>query len=275
MGLAALIAGMAFLLGGCDTIMGWLDNPPVVSPTVSGSPLVGDTMTGSYSWTDSDAEGASTYQWYRASDSTGTGAAVISGATGKTYLMTDDVVGKYLCFEVTPNASTGNKTGTATRSAYTTAAVISVAMRNDAYKSMYLCYCTLILASMSTNTSGTGWSLSTTTTSNGASYAMTYAAIPYNTVLGAFSPSWTNTADADATVTGTLTVTYVGASLSTATSISFVSDTLAIGNNDLGVTSAKIDATFQDTASGATGTVNVNGVERAGSEFFLYIQSPS
>ncbi|RIJ47164.1 hypothetical protein D1614_15510 [Maribellus luteus] len=86
------------------------DDAPVASNvTQTGSLSVGSVLTGSYSYSDAngDAQGASTFKWYRATSAAGAGAAAISGATGSTYTLTSADVGKYIGFAVTPVATTG------------------------------------------------------------------------------------------------------------------------------------------------------------------------
>lgn len=90
------------------------DDAPVASNvTQSGSLTAGSVLTGSYSYSDAngDAQGASTFKWYRATSAAGAGAAAISGATGGTYTLTNADVGKYIGFAVTPVASTGTLLG--------------------------------------------------------------------------------------------------------------------------------------------------------------------
>ena len=99
-----------------------------VAPTASNVKIsdkmkVGKTITGSYTYADSegDAEGASIFKWYRADDAGGTNEAEIIGETSITYTLTGTDLGKFICFEVTPVALTGTLTGTATKSSYTSA----------------------------------------------------------------------------------------------------------------------------------------------------------
>ncbi|MFT9848384.1 S-layer homology domain-containing protein [Aneurinibacillus sp. REN35] len=87
--------------------------PTATYVTVSGTAMVGQTLTGSYTYGDaeSDAEGTSTFKWYRGTASDGSDKVAISGATGATYQLVGDDQGKYIFFEVTPIASTGTITG--------------------------------------------------------------------------------------------------------------------------------------------------------------------
>jgi len=94
--------------------------PTATSVSVSGTTEIGQTLTGSYIYNDieSDPEGTSIFNWYRADDNSGTNQVVISGATSSTYTLTINELNKYVRFSVTPVASTGNITGTETFSAY-------------------------------------------------------------------------------------------------------------------------------------------------------------
>ena len=87
------------------------------APTVSevsiiddngGAALVGDSLTGSYTYADldGDAEGTSTFRWLRS-------GTAIPGATTSTYTLVADDSGTSISFEVTPVASSGTITGTA------------------------------------------------------------------------------------------------------------------------------------------------------------------
>jgi hypothetical protein len=95
---------------------------PVASAvSISGTAMYGQTLTGSYTYTDaeSDAQGASTFKWYRADDASGTNKAAIAGATSTTYTLTAADAGKHISFEVTPVAQTGTSPGIAVESAFT------------------------------------------------------------------------------------------------------------------------------------------------------------
>ncbi len=92
------------------------DAAPKAMPRISGTMAVGQTLTGSYTYSDAenDPEGTSTFQWY-------TGFfngfivecnAAISGATSDTYTIQAGDAGKYICFGVTPVATSGTSPGT-------------------------------------------------------------------------------------------------------------------------------------------------------------------
>jgi hypothetical protein len=77
---------------------------PVASALgITGTTTVGDTLTGSYSYSDSGAnpQASSTFQWFEASSVNGS-YTTISGATLETYTLASTDIGKYLKFQVTP-----------------------------------------------------------------------------------------------------------------------------------------------------------------------------
>jgi WD40 repeat protein len=91
-----------------ESIIG-VEAPVASNVDFTGDLSVGATVTGEYTYTDSenDVEGASKYQWYYASDASGTDMLKIIGETGITYTVTQDISEKYIAFEVTPVAETG------------------------------------------------------------------------------------------------------------------------------------------------------------------------
>jgi hypothetical protein len=71
------------------------------------SGLVGNTLTGTYSYTSNGSAGTESetiLKWYTASNATDLGTQV---GTGGTYTPTTSDLGKYIIFEVTPKTSTG------------------------------------------------------------------------------------------------------------------------------------------------------------------------
>ena len=97
------------------------DNLPGSAPTASdvsitdgngGDAVVGESLTGSYSYNDvdGDAEGTSTFRWLR-------NGVAISGAVASTYTLVAVDVPTQITFEVTPVATAGNVTGSAITSA--------------------------------------------------------------------------------------------------------------------------------------------------------------
>ena len=96
-----------------------LPAPPTATVhPITGTLQIGETLTGHYTYSDvnGDLEGASTYKWYRADNSSGLNKTVIAGATSKTYVLTSTDAGKYISFEVTPVAATGTLQGIAVES---------------------------------------------------------------------------------------------------------------------------------------------------------------
>jgi uncharacterized protein (TIGR02145 family) len=87
-----------------------------IAKDVSFSPAPGTLITTKAKYTYEDAnndpEGASTYQWYFATNASGAGQTAISGATTLELLLTNEYAEKYIGFGITPKALTGNLTGT-------------------------------------------------------------------------------------------------------------------------------------------------------------------
>jgi predicted actin-binding protein len=81
-------------------------------------PFVNWTLTGIYTYSDAenDPQSGSTFKWYRYDNASGANEQVISGATSVTYTITSADIGKYLKFEVTPAAATGNSPGNPVKS---------------------------------------------------------------------------------------------------------------------------------------------------------------
>ncbi|HEY9123072.1 MAG TPA: alpha-amylase family glycosyl hydrolase [Bacteroidales bacterium] len=94
-----------------------IDAPKAMDVNIAGDIMVKKSATEStdqdlvafYTYFDAnkDVEGASKYQWYRSTASTGLNMVAIDGATSLNYNVTTDDFGYYLIFEVTPVAATG------------------------------------------------------------------------------------------------------------------------------------------------------------------------
>lgn len=117
--------------GDTGSVSGWSltfttnTTPTVNVNAITGIAEVGQTLTGSYGYSDteSDAEttgaGGSSYQWYRDSQSSGATKSAIPGATGDTsgapgnnaYIVQSADIGQYLFYCVTPRATTGASPG--------------------------------------------------------------------------------------------------------------------------------------------------------------------
>lgn len=96
--------------------------PTAENVKISGKYAKGETLTGSYDYNDinGDEESGTTLKWYRADDSTGSGKTEISDATGnKSYTLTNDDIGKYIFFGVTPKTTAAPTDGTEVLSAAT------------------------------------------------------------------------------------------------------------------------------------------------------------
>jgi hypothetical protein len=93
--------------------------------SITGTLEVGKSVTASYEYKDaeSDPEGQTSFQWYMATSSTGTGEAAITDAIAKTLVITDALNGKFLKVKVTPKATSGTMQGVDTNSAYTSSPV--------------------------------------------------------------------------------------------------------------------------------------------------------
>jgi len=94
--------------------------PVASSVSFSGTTDVGETLAGSYTYTDveNDAESGTTFQWYRATDISGTGSAAIAGATSIDYVTTIDDGDQFVALGVTPQASSGASPGVEVLSTY-------------------------------------------------------------------------------------------------------------------------------------------------------------
>jgi len=93
--------------------------PTATNVYFTGQPVVGETMSGQYTFNAGSGglpENGSTYKWYRATDQGGTGRAAIAGATFKNYVVAAGDENFYLQFEITP--SDGTNTGDAAQSAW-------------------------------------------------------------------------------------------------------------------------------------------------------------
>ena len=90
-------------------VMIWNCPPQVSGLIIEGTFTVGSTVAAGYIYYDKEgnAEGTSTYQWYRGSTST-----PISGATSSSYVLTSADKGYTIGVGVTPKAAAGYSTGT-------------------------------------------------------------------------------------------------------------------------------------------------------------------
>ncbi|QJD84708.1 S-layer homology domain-containing protein [Cohnella herbarum] len=102
--------------------------PKALHVRILGTAQVGSTLTGRYTYSDanSDAEGTSSFKWYRSDDALGTNKTAISGASSTSYTLRAADLGKHISFEVTPIAKTGTTTGSAVESGLTSAVTATV-----------------------------------------------------------------------------------------------------------------------------------------------------
>ena len=100
-------AAQSFTTSSCNAA------PVASNVQISGTASAGQTLTGSYTYSDadSDPESGSTFRWLSNGSNTTTGATAISGATGTTYAITPADRGKYLFYCVTPRAAGGTNPG--------------------------------------------------------------------------------------------------------------------------------------------------------------------
>jgi large repetitive protein len=99
--------GLAVRSAAAGPVAAALDDPPVASVVrITGTPQVGQVLTGSYTYSDSEAdpEGVSTFRWLR-------GTTSIARATARTYTLVAADQGATVSFEVTPVAQTGTSPG--------------------------------------------------------------------------------------------------------------------------------------------------------------------
>lgn len=114
------IAMIAILLSGCSSDDGTVNTAPEArnvnlvysNSTTQGGVVVlisGSVLTAEYDYYDAenDAEGATTFSWYRSDDQNGTNKELVSNASEATYTITSADADKYLSVEVTPVQSDG------------------------------------------------------------------------------------------------------------------------------------------------------------------------
>ncbi|MGH8585695.1 MAG: hypothetical protein ACREWE_05770 [Gammaproteobacteria bacterium] len=109
-----LDANSGAVLGSVPAMVGCTTNvrPTASSVFISGTARVGQLLTGSYAYADTegDSEGASTFRWLR-------GTTPIGGATAQSYALVAADQGALIRFEVTPVAQSGASPGLAVTSA--------------------------------------------------------------------------------------------------------------------------------------------------------------
>ncbi len=95
--------------------------PSADNVKISGNYAKGETLTGSYDYYDinGDAENGTIIKWYRADSANGNNKQQIAGADKKDYVLTQEDVGKYIFFGVTPATTVAPTVGTEVLSAPT------------------------------------------------------------------------------------------------------------------------------------------------------------
>jgi len=94
--------------------------PPVATNlSIAGNFSNGETLTAAYNYFDvnNDAESNSFFLWFRSDNISGLNKTVIQNARNQTYTLTQQDIGKYISFEVTPCAATGSRFGASIESA--------------------------------------------------------------------------------------------------------------------------------------------------------------
>ena len=212
--------------------------PTASAVSITGTAQVGQTLTGNYTYSDTenDTEGASLYKWYSYTDTSGSGETLLG--TNATYTLTDSELGKYIRFEVTPVASAGTLTGTAVKSAYTGEVVTNkIAQTALTYNDVTKTYGDAAFTPVYSGGSGSG--------------AVTY------------SSSDTSVATIDAS-TGEVTIKKFGTTTLTVTKAGDATYTIASKSCTLTVGKAQLTATVGDYSktygeANPSFTVNVSG----------------
>ncbi|USB33945.1 S-layer homology domain-containing protein [Paenibacillus sp. YPG26] len=114
--------GFAVESAATDRVIAGPKAPTATPVTITGDPVVGESLSGSYTYGDvnGDVENGTTYQWYRSDNAALTvNHKAIEQATSSTYILQADDEGKYISFEVTPKNGAVPTTGIAAESAAT------------------------------------------------------------------------------------------------------------------------------------------------------------
>lgn len=98
-------------------VVGVAEAPTATDIKISGSPFVGETVTGTYKYSDfnRDEEGETTFKWLRATSPNGE-YSEIPGANGLTYVLTEADKDMYIKLEVTPVSKVAPEVGEAVTS---------------------------------------------------------------------------------------------------------------------------------------------------------------
>lgn len=92
--------------------------PVASSVRIDGTPQVNKTLIGRYTYDDreDDPEGESIFRWYVADDDSGANKQVLAEEDEQSLVLTQELSGKYVTFEITPVAASGAQVGTAVES---------------------------------------------------------------------------------------------------------------------------------------------------------------
>ena len=107
-----VLVGAAVVSGQVGPVLPGNSGPVASNVNITGTPEVGQILTGNYTYSDADndLQGTSTFRWLRNN-------VAISGATAITYTLAAGDLANPIRFEVTPVAQTGVPTGVAVGSA--------------------------------------------------------------------------------------------------------------------------------------------------------------
>jgi uncharacterized protein (TIGR02145 family) len=94
--------------------------PLAFEVTISGTTIVDQTLTGSFSYSDAEnnPQGACILKWYRADDTNGLNETQISNAATSTYILQEADLMKYIRFAVIPIATIGTNPGLEVKSSW-------------------------------------------------------------------------------------------------------------------------------------------------------------
>ncbi|KZE48134.1 hypothetical protein AV540_00815 [Brevibacillus parabrevis] len=232
---------------------------PVASQvTISGTFQAGETLTGSYVYTDAEnnPERLSLFKWYRGSLSDGSDKVQISGANKKTYVLQQDDVGKHVTFEVTPIASTGTRSGVpATYTSTQTVTNVPAANNSPVINSSYT-------AQTFKNTLASGTVAATDLDGDTITYLLGSTPPAHGTVVVLPSGAWTYTPQAAFTGTDSFSIVADdgrGGTAATVVSITVTEDPLEADRQALTIGYASGDDADHVTQNVVLATTGANG----------------
>lgn len=182
-----------------------------VAPSVSGTSAPGNALSASTgTWTDRDSDSLMySYQWYRASDSSGSGSAAIAGATSGNYTLLSSDAGSYVRVTVTANDSHGSANQSASSSwvAVQQVPTVSSIVRTGGASSTVNAAATSVSYTITFSESVTGvnasdFSLTATGTASGSIASVSGGGTTYSVVADALSGDGTLRLDLNGSGTG-------------------------------------------------------------------------